>query len=368
MNSFLFYLLPSAEDNIDAETRKNIANIIAISMVIASLVVAPILFVLGRTPRSILLVSNVVVFSIVIALIRFKFISLGSFLLILYLYLSLLVPTITEGRNVQMNQFLIAVPLFACGLIFHSSIIFFSLAINIALICLLGSAFNYQEPDFMWQNVVFAIVFNISIAIFIYLGAKTTKRYLDEIDRSQQQLESYSKTLELEQARLDARVQEHTSELTKALAIAEQQIKEQQLLLQRNEIYQKTIRDLSVPTIPVNADSIIIPLVGNLDEYRLSAFQEQTLNAIEQYRAKHVILDITGVSVIDSYVAEGIVRVVVATHLLGAQVMVVGVRPEVAQTIVQLQLPLTSLQTFSSLKAAVHELMHCNKTAPSLVA
>jgi rsbT co-antagonist protein RsbR len=324
-------------------------------------------FLAGNTTRGILLTSNGLVYALVLVLNRFKLNSLASFILVLYIYISLLIPTFIRGQFVNLNLFLVVIPMFISSMVLPSAMLIVSLLVNLVLVVTLGSIFFGQDPDFMLQNIIFAFVFNIISALFIHLGSSATRRYLAEIESSQQQLKGYNEALEHEQVLLDARVQEHTSELAKALAIAEQQAKEQQLLLQRNEAYQKTIRNLSVPTIPVNGDTIIIPLVGNLDEQRLSAFQEQALHSIERYRAKHVILDITGVPMIDSYVAEGIVQAVAATNLLGAEVMVVGVRPEVAQTIVQLQLPLTSLQTFSSLKSAIQELTLRTQAKPTLI-
>jgi anti-anti-sigma regulatory factor len=74
-----------------------------------------------------------------------------------------------------------------------------------------------------------------------------------------------------------------------------------------------------------------MPLVGELDDARLRLIQEQALHALEHSSACYLVLDITGVPIIDSQVAQGLLAVVQAGRLLGAEVMLVGIRPEVAQ-------------------------------------
>jgi rsbT co-antagonist protein RsbR len=113
------------------------------------------------------------------------------------------------------------------------------------------------------------------------------------------------------------------------------------------------VRDLSVPVIPVSATTLVLPLVGALDSARLAHLQTRALQAVEQGRARTLILDITGVPVVDNQVAEGLLGVVQAAQLLGATVMLVGIRPEVAQTIVTLGLPFQAVHTFRDLQAAL---------------
>jgi rsbT co-antagonist protein RsbR len=105
--------------------------------------------------------------------------------------------------------------------------------------------------------------------------------------------------------------------------------------------------------LPVTHDTIVMPLVGALDTERLHQLQERALKAIEQMRARRLILDITGVPVFDTAVAQGVVQVVQAGQLLGASVALVGVRPEVAQTIVGLGLHLERIATFATLQEAI---------------
>ncbi|SRR6266540_2331738 len=113
------------------------------------------------------------------------------------------------------------------------------------------------------------------------------------------------------------------------------------------------IRELSIPVIPIDDRTMILPLIGALDSTRLQHIQARALHAIERSSARYLVLDITGVPVIDSQVAQSLLAVVQATRLLGARVLLVGIRPEVAQAVVGLGLELSGLATYRDLQSAL---------------
>jgi rsbT co-antagonist protein RsbR len=119
------------------------------------------------------------------------------------------------------------------------------------------------------------------------------------------------------------------------------------------EQQQAIIREMSVPVLPVRSSTLVMPLVGALDSTRLALMHAQALQAIERSRTRQLILDITGVPVIDTQVALGLTRLVQAARLLGTNVDIVGIRPEVAQTLVGLGVELRAMRTFSNLQAAL---------------
>lgn len=157
---------------------------------------------------------------------------------------------------------------------------------------------------------------------------------------------------ELEAARssLEATVASRTAALSSALAEVEERAAAQARLLEENDQQRSALREMSVPVLPVGAGAIVIPLVGALDSDRLQMLQHQALRAVAESRARHVLLDITGVPIIDTHVAQGLLSVVQSARLLGASVVLVGVRPEVAQTIVTLGIDMSGLVTRQSLQ------------------
>ncbi len=115
-----------------------------------------------------------------------------------------------------------------------------------------------------------------------------------------------------------------------------------------------TVRELSAPVLPILPGVLVAPLVGTLDDRRAAQFARNLLDAIERQRAKRVIFDITGVPVVDTHVARTLLQAAAAAKLLGAQVALVGIRPEVAQTLVALDVSFESMSTYANLQEAVH--------------
>jgi CHASE3 domain sensor protein/anti-anti-sigma regulatory factor len=120
---------------------------------------------------------------------------------------------------------------------------------------------------------------------------------------------------------------------------------------------QAVIRDMSVPVLPLSPTTLVMPLVGALDSARLGLLHTQALQALEQTAARQLLLDITGVPVVDTQVAQGLLQLVQMARLMGADVDIVGVRPEVAQTIVSLGLNLSEIRTHSSLQQGIGSLL-----------
>jgi anti-anti-sigma factor len=113
------------------------------------------------------------------------------------------------------------------------------------------------------------------------------------------------------------------------------------------------IQDLNSPIIPISDDVLVLPLIGSIDSVRAQQIMETMLEAISQHQAAVLIVDITGVAVVDTGVAHYLLQAARAAQLLGTRVILVGISPEVAQTIVQLGVDLSSLPTYSSLRAGL---------------
>lgn len=171
----------------------------------------------------------------------------------------------------------------------------------------------------------------------------------DEIGALQQSLNRMAATIRRQTSDLESHYQE-IKQARDALEAAHQQTLEQLEIIQRQ---QEAIRELSVPVLPVSRDTLVMPLVGALDSARLLQVQKQALERLAATRARRLLLDITGVPVVDSHVAQGLIRVVQAARLLGAEVTLIGIRPEVAQSIVGLGVNLRDIRTSSNLQNAL---------------
>jgi rsbT co-antagonist protein RsbR len=115
----------------------------------------------------------------------------------------------------------------------------------------------------------------------------------------------------------------------------------------------EAIQELSTPIIPLYTGVLAVPLVGRVDSQRAQALTEAMLEAIAREQAEIVLLDITGVAVVDTSVANHLMQTARAAGLLGSQVVLVGISAEVAQTLVQLGLDLGQLVTLSNLQSGL---------------
>ena len=96
-----------------------------------------------------------------------------------------------------------------------------------------------------------------------------------------------------------------------------------------------------------------MPLVGTIDSYRASQIMETLLEGIARQQADVVIIDITGVPVVDTGVGNHLLQAAQAAELLGARVILVGISAEVAQTMVQLGINLSRIVTLATLQAGI---------------
>ena len=118
---------------------------------------------------------------------------------------------------------------------------------------------------------------------------------------------------------------------------------------------QAAIRELSTPVLSVRDQLLILPIIGVLDSQRARQLTEQLLGAIRETRAKMVVIDITGVGMIDLPVANHLVQTVEAARLMGARAIITGLSSKVAQTLVDLGVDLSMMQTVGDLQGGLEE-------------
>lgn len=140
---------------------------------------------------------------------------------------------------------------------------------------------------------------------------------------------------------LELRVQERTAELREEL--------------EGRKKAEEAVRALSTPVLPLRERLLILPIIGVIDSARALQLTEELLNAIRSYRAKAVVMDITGVPIVDSKVANHLLQTVEAARLMGAAVIVTGLSPEISQTLVRIGVDLSRLRTVGDLRGGLEE-------------
>jgi len=141
--------------------------------------------------------------------------------------------------------------------------------------------------------------------------------------------------------------------------LSERRRTEEQIHKQAQEIFEMAV----VPVVQVWEGVILVPLIGTLDSQRTQQLMERLLNKVTETSSPVALLDITGVPAIDSQTAQHLIETVSAVRLLGAEVILTGVRPSIAQTLVHLGIDLSNVITRASLAAGLRmalNILHLN--------
>lgn len=117
------------------------------------------------------------------------------------------------------------------------------------------------------------------------------------------------------------------------------------------------LEEIGTPVIQVRDKILLIPLIGTLDSRRASHVVDTVLHAINRANAQVIILDITGVATVDTSVASYLIRAVQAAKLLGCHSLLVGISPEIAQTLVGLGINFSDIATYATLQQGLEEAM-----------
>jgi rsbT co-antagonist protein RsbR len=115
------------------------------------------------------------------------------------------------------------------------------------------------------------------------------------------------------------------------------------------ERHQAAIRELSTPVIRIYDRILLLPLVGAIDSHRASQVMDSVLTKVGEMQAKCVIIDIAGVPVVDTKVADSLIKTTAAVRLLGAETILTGITAQVARTVVQLGVDVSAMHTLSRL-------------------
>jgi len=169
------------------------------------------------------------------------------------------------------------------------------------------------------------VVVYYATAFFVWLASRSL---LQAVGRSRQQ------AAELQSYR--AQVEESMAEQSRAMASLQTSL--------------EVIREMGNPVLPIFEGVILVPLIGAMDTERANLTMDAVLHGVSRHRARAVILDITGVPTVDTSVANTLVKAARGVRLLGATPILVGIRAEVAQTIVELGVDLRGIATQASLQ------------------
>jgi anti-anti-sigma regulatory factor len=185
-------------------------------------------------------------------------------------------------------------------------------------------------PEIIWLVVggLFYLMIFLLVAFLSWLATSGLKQALRESRQRADELQGAGQR----QAQMLTELEERTAEQARLLALVE---------------------ELSTPVIPIFEDTIALPLVGGIDSRRAQRITADLLEGISQRRAKIAIIDITGVPAVDTAVVNSLTQAVQAAELMGCQVVLTGIRPEIAHTLVILGVDLGEVVTLRNLQSGI---------------
>ncbi len=148
---------------------------------------------------------------------------------------------------------------------------------------------------------------------------------------------------------------QHLADEARRVSELERERQAAQLLAQNETLRRQAeaLRELATPIIPLASDVIALPLIGDIDPERAQQILEGLLTGVTAHRARVAIIDITGVRSLDTFGAQTLIGAAQALRLLGATAVLTGIRPTIAQTLVDLGVDLGGLHTRSSLQDGI---------------
>lgn len=206
------------------------------------------------------------------------------------------------------------------------------------------------------EVVIVGMLLTVVCGVIGGIGTLSTQRAIKLAMAAQAQAEMLSQQLVQANQSLEQRVAERTVALQTALAESERRQAALMAALDENERQRREIQSLSVPILMVRDDMLVMPLIGALDGERLALVQQRALYAIEQQRTRFLLVDITGVPFIDQTAANGLINLARSVRLLGARLVLIGVSPDVAQTVVGLGMVLPDVGIARDLRDAIRYL------------
>ncbi len=344
-------------DSANPETQRRGSTIILIGIVLCALLILAIPVVVTRPdplPSVAAMVAGLALIIFAAMLARRGNVAGSGWSLVLLAVLAVGLPSLLR-REITSSLFFLVLPIVISSLVLRSWQVWLVIAAALAVV---GFDALTTSAELLAGRPAIDLLSNSALVLMTvgtisFIGARIVEQAFARLAQAQAQAESAAQALVSANNGLEAAVGERTAALRDALAAVEARAAERELLIEEISSQRQTIREMSVPVLPVNAHTLVMPIVGALDSGRIHELHSQALNAVERGRARTLLLDITGVPVVDTQVAKGLIQVIQATRLLGAEPILIGVRPEVAQTLVSLGIDLANVRTAASLESAL---------------
>ena len=208
----------------------------------------------------------------------------------------------------------------------------------------------------------------VAVFVDLYTATKEAKRQAEllllanaELEREIAERRKAEEELQKVHDELEARVERRTAQLARANAelkgqsAERQRAEEERARLQEDVIRMQAtlLQEMSTPLIPLSDEVVIMPLVGTIDAKRAGQVLDAISRGVVSRGARIAIIDITGVPEVDSYVSSALIQAAQVVRLLGAEVVLTGIRSKVARSLAELRVDLSSIVIRSKLQGGI---------------
>lgn len=218
---------------------------------------------------------------------------------------------------------------------------------------------NLSQDAFTAERIELLRLLSTQAAIAIenamlYASVQSSSRELRQSNRELAEANTRLQAMADELRRSNVEISEARTRLETELT---ERVRAQQARAQLQEeiiqLQNARLAEMSTPLIPITQQIMVMPLIGTMDNSRASQMLETALQGVQDNRAEVVILDITGMKQVDTSIAATILQTASAVRLLGAQVILTGIRAEIAQTLVGLGVDLSNVVTRGTLQGGI---------------
>ncbi|MCS6880996.1 MAG: STAS domain-containing protein [Oscillochloridaceae bacterium] len=337
--------------NEDRQRRGQTLIILGIGLIALALAAIPLSMIAGQPSALFISASALVLLVGVIILARMGRVNLGAYLL-LFVLLAGIIGSFVARPVTPNGLFFMILPILCASILLPPIHIWSTLVLAMAGVLLsFGLLPANLRDDRYWRVAALSAPLLMAMSALVsFLGARMVKRSLTMAHAARAEADAANQALAASNVSLEARVAERTAALQQLADEQTALAAQLQASLETQKDLNRVIAALSMPVIPISDRVLVAPIIGNLDTERTQLLLATVLDEVEAARARVVVLDITGVAVVDTQVAAALLRVAGAVRLMGAETLLVGIRPEVAQALASLGVNLGELRTAATLQ------------------
>lgn len=337
----------------DGDVERRGRTLAALVLILATgiLLAVPVIYFTSGPRTAIISGAAVLAAAFPLVLNRRGMVNLAAWIIVSLPTLATLVFFFTNHNFIAAIFILLFSPVIG-GVVLRAYEVWLVVLINVAVViaAIVLIPVNLQDDPALVVELRNGMITLGVIGVVGSIGAAYTRTTMRAAHTARMEAERAVAALQESSALLEQRVAERTAELAATLETQQLQAQQLQAALESQRQLNNLILQMSLPIIPVRDDVLVAPLVGTIDSARAERLLNQVLDQVARQHARTIIIDVTGVPLIDVQVARAILHTAHAVRLLGCETILTGVRPEVAQTMVSLGIEQADLRTAATLQ------------------